>query len=72
MVGCRAFGTQPNTPPANASMVLHMDVYKQGFTAGYFGIGIAYGYILAAIVMFVVLLIARRYMEAQKQVYGEA
>lgn len=57
--------------PANASLVLHMDVYRQGFTAGYFGIGIAYGYILAAIVLFVVLLIARRYMEAQRQVYGE-
>jgi len=58
--------------PANASLVLHMDVYREGFTAGYFGIGIAYGYILAAIVLVVVLLIARRYMEAQQQVYGEA
>ena len=57
--------------PANAAMVLHMDVFKQGFTAGYFGIGTAYSFILAFIVLCVVLLIASRYMEAQRTVYGE-
>jgi multiple sugar transport system permease protein len=57
--------------PADASLVLQMAVFRQGFTAGYFGIGIAYSFILSFIVLVVVLLIARRFMSAQKTVYGE-
>jgi multiple sugar transport system permease protein len=57
--------------PADASLVLHLAVFRQGFTAGYFGIGIAYSFILSFIVLCVVLLIARRYMAAQQMVYSE-
>lgn len=57
--------------PADASLVLQMAVFRQGFTAGYWGIGTAYSFILSFIVLCVVLLIARRYMAAQGMVYGE-
>jgi multiple sugar transport system permease protein len=57
--------------PSDASLVLHLAVFRQGFTAGYFGIGIAYSFILSFIVLAVVLLIARRYIAAQQTVYGE-
>jgi ABC-type sugar transport system permease subunit len=58
--------------PADASLTLHMAVYRQGFTAGYFGVGTAYSFILSFVVLVVVLLIARRYMAAQGMVYGES
>ncbi len=57
--------------PADASLTLQMAVFRQGFTAGYFGIGTAYSFILSFIVLVVVLLIARRYIAAQQTVYQE-
>jgi len=57
--------------PADASLVLQMAAFRQGFTAGYFGIGTAYTFILSFIVLAVVLLISRRYIAAQQTVYGE-
>jgi ABC-type sugar transport system permease subunit len=57
--------------PSDASLVLQMGAYRQGFDSGYFGIGIAYSFILSAIVLCVVLVIARRYIAAQQTVYGE-
>lgn len=57
--------------PADASLTLQMAVFRQGFTAGYWGIGTAYSFILSFIVLCAVLIIARRYMAAQGMVYGE-
>ncbi len=57
--------------PSDASLVLQMGAYRQGFDSGYFGVGTAYSFILSFIVLAVVLVIARRYIAAQHTVYGE-
>jgi multiple sugar transport system permease protein len=58
--------------PANASKVLHMAAYREGFVDGYLGNGMAYAFLLGAIVLLVVLVVARRYLAAQAAAYGEA
>jgi len=58
--------------PGNASKVLHMAAYREGFRDGYLGNGMAYAFLLAGIVLAVVLIVARRYLAAQAAAYGEA
>jgi multiple sugar transport system permease protein len=57
--------------PADASTVLHIAAYRDGFVDGYLGDGSAYAFILAAIVLIVVAVVARQYVAAQARASGE-
>ena len=58
--------------PAQASKVLHIAAYREGFVDGYLGNGMAYAVMLGLTVLVVVLVVARRYLAAQASAYGEA
>ncbi len=57
--------------PADASRVLHLAAYREGFGSGFLGSGIAYAFLLGFIVLLVVVVIARQYLVAQAAAYGE-
>lgn len=57
--------------PADASRVLHLAAYREGFVNGYLGSGSAYAFILSLIVLLVVLAVARQYLTAQASATGE-
>jgi multiple sugar transport system permease protein len=57
--------------PADASTVLHIAAYRDGFVDGYLGDGSAYAFILALIVLIVVLIVGRQYVAAQARAAGD-
>jgi multiple sugar transport system permease protein len=57
--------------PADASTVLHIAAYRDGFVDGYLGDGSAYAFILALIVLIVVLIVGRQYVAAQTRAAGD-
>ncbi len=57
--------------PADASRVLQIAAYQEGFADSYLGSGIAYSILLALIVLVVVLLVGRRYLAAQTAAVGD-
>ncbi len=57
--------------PADASKVLHIAAYRDGFVDSYLGSGSAYAFILAAIVLLVVTIVARQYLAAQARASGD-
>jgi multiple sugar transport system permease protein len=57
--------------PGDASKVLHIAAYRDGFVDGYLGSGSAYAFILALIVLLVVLVVARQYLAAQARASGD-
>jgi len=57
--------------PADASKVLHIAAYRDGFVDGYLGSGSAYAFVLALIVLLVVMFVARQYLAAQTRASGD-
>lgn len=57
--------------PADASTVLHIAAYRDGFVDGYLGSGSAYAFLLALIVLLVVTIVARQYLSAQARASGD-
>ena len=57
--------------PADATRVLHIAAYREGFVNGFLGSGTAFAFLLALVVLVVVLVIARRYLAAQATAFGE-
>ena len=57
--------------PADASRVLQIAAYQEGFANSFLGSGIAYSMLLALIVLLVVLVVGRRYVAAQAAALGD-
>jgi multiple sugar transport system permease protein len=57
--------------PADASRVLQIAAYQEGFGNSFLGSGIAYSILLSLMVLIVVLLVGRRYVAAQASALGD-
>jgi multiple sugar transport system permease protein len=57
--------------PVDASRVLQIAAYQEGFANSFLGSGIAYSILLALIVLVVVLVVGRRYLAAQTAAMGD-
>jgi multiple sugar transport system permease protein len=57
--------------PGDATRVLHIAAYREGFVNSYLGSGSAYAFLLALLVLLVVVVIARRYLSAQTAAFGD-